>query len=244
MTGHRRVSNDLLAKHHPGGLRPWTALEFLLIYDQAETLNVNKSLAAWARESKRSSGWIKTRVAEYDDESHAIRSQNRRRKPKDSPIEPDPSEPELFANSSLIHRQSCVNSSVINTSLPSYKKQDTRDKSIYSTNKSIAQLLAASVRTRRPGAAIPTRLDAWSKEIGKIPAPPEQITSVIQWLFSPGNEGEYSFEVQSASSLRKKFGRIVAKMERDHAKNQRPNSENNVLDAGLALVAAHRSRES
>jgi hypothetical protein len=240
------VSNDLLAKHHPGSLRPWTALEFLLVYDQAETLNVNKSLAAWARESNRSSGWIKARVIEYRSTSDSIRVNSRRRS-KETPAKPDPSEPELFANSSLIDRQSCVNSSVINTPHPSYTIQDTEDKNIYSTSKAIAQLLAASVRTRRPGAAIPTRLDAWSKEIGKIPAPPEQITSVIQWLFSPGNEGEYSFEVQSASSLRKKFGRIVAKIERDHAKNQRPdpsNPSNNVLDAGLALVAAHRSRKS
>ena len=246
MSGHRRVSNDLLAKHHPGDLRPWTPLEFLLIFDQAQTLSINKSLAAWSRESKRSSGWIKKRVAEYDDESNAIRATNRRRKHKETPTKPNTSEPELFEECSLEERQSNADRTLMNTShLTSLETRD-RDKrqdSIYSSNQSLAQLLAASVRTRRPGASIPTRLSPWAKEIGKIPASPEQITTAIQWLFSPGNEGEYAFEVQSARSLRQKFGRIVAKMERDRAKTERLDPANNVIDAGIALVAAHRSRQ-
>jgi hypothetical protein len=80
----------------------------------------------------------------------------------------------------------------------------------------LAELLAVSVRTRYPGAAkpAPQRLKAWAKEIGKIPATPEEIAATIAWLYSPANEGEFSFVVQSGSALREKYGRITAKMEK------------------------------
>ena len=87
----------------------------------------------------------------------------------------------------------------------------------------LAELLAVSVRTRYPGAVrpAPKRLQAWAKEIGKIGLPPEEIAATIQWLFSPANEGEFCFVVQSGSALREKYGRITAKMEKpEHGKDQ------------------------
>jgi len=223
MSGHRRLANALLDLHHPGDLRPWTPLEFLLILDQVETRGESLTISAWCRACGRSRSWVNARVNEYAIEKTSLRQSKRQSASGDSQAKTRSS-----AIGPATKRQRAVNTKLKTDSKPidiPHLIEDTGDK-IHDVGTrqlmDLAELLAVSVRTRYPGAVrpAPKRLKAWAKEIGKIPVPPEEIAATIQWLFSPANEGEFCFVVQSGSALREKYGRITAKMEKpEHGKD-------------------------
>lgn len=77
-----------------------------------------------------------------------------------------------------------------------------------------AGLLAELLRSRRPGARVPKKLEVWAKDIAQIEDQPDRIAEVVRWLYSPANEGEFRIEVQSGSGLVKKYGKTLAAMER------------------------------
>jgi len=224
MSGHRRLANALLDLHHPGDLRAWTPLEFLLILDQVETRGESLTISAWCRACGRSRSWVNARVNEYAIEKTSLRQSKRQSASGDSQAKARTSATGTATKSNPIVKEK-VKPKVESKDIPylsddtGYKIHDVGTRQLMD----LAELLAVSVRTRYPGAVrpAPKRLQAWAKEIGKIGLPPEEIAATIQWLFSPANEGEFCFVVQSGSALREKYGRITAKMERpEHGKDQ------------------------
>jgi hypothetical protein len=84
-----------------------------------------------------------------------------------------------------------------------------------------------------PGAAVPKSQagwQSWARAIASIGAPPKQVIFAIAWLYGPENEGEFRLEVRSGKALRKKWGGVLAGMQRAAARRDRVNTPSTKLD--------------
>ncbi len=108
---------------------------------------------------------------------------------------------------------------------PRKKRNTTRRRAIKSGppqwSMMVAGLLAQLLLERRPGAQIPTTLRGWASEVAKIKAEPGAIVAAVRWLYSEANEGQFRIEVQSGATLARKFGQVLAAVERGLAARSR-----------------------
>lgn len=105
----------------------------------------------------------------------------------------------------------------------------------------IASRLWGLVEANVPGARKPRSLAAWGREIAQIPDDPVEIAATVAWLFAVNTEREFPFVVQSARSLRDKYGRIQAARKPPPRSNTRSTTTQGWMDTARELFEESRS---